>query len=271
MPIIYFSSSGNTKYICQVVSRGLNAADVQTELISLKKSEKFLNLLENTECFGIGAPIYGMNFTPNLIEWMQTIPKSNKRQKFFLIDTNAGLSGDAISRPKKILTDKGYSFIGGLEITVPTRDSVFWMSFYDQVTWKQDSLKRAYYFGEKIAHMLMTGTSGVLKEYKRMPFGNVLSKLFSYIERRFFSLATKLLAHNPYKCKKCGVCEKLCTVGAINVEAGIFFDPKKCILCFKCFRHCPEEALFIRILPNVKFFKGPFQIKGYIKADEINF
>ena len=271
LPIIYFSSSGNTKYICEIVARGLNSASMEAELIPLKKIGDYPNFMEESVGFGIGAPVYGGNFTPNIVEWMHQFPITNEKKYFFLIDTNAGLPCAALIKSKNILTKKGYTFIVGLEITAPTRDSVFWMDFFEHVSWPLNSLKRAFYFGKRIAQNLKTGTEDVVKEFRIMPLGNILSNLFPYIERRFYIFMTKIMAHNPTKCVKCGACESLCPAGAIDVQKNIYFDPEKCFFCFKCMRNCPKGALYLKIYPKAKFFKGPFQVKGYIKPDELRF
>ena len=45
IPIIYFSSSGNTKYICELVSQGLKSIGVDSELIEIEKIKKSLTSL----------------------------------------------------------------------------------------------------------------------------------------------------------------------------------------------------------------------------------
>ncbi|NVM29555.1 MAG: 4Fe-4S binding protein [Candidatus Helarchaeota archaeon] len=271
VPIIYFSSSGNTKYVCQVVAKGLNSMDLETELIPLRGIKKHPSRIKDAALFGIGAPIYGANFTPNMIQWMKQLPRVNDDKKFFLIDTCSGLSGVALLKARTILTQKGYKCVGGLELISPTRDSVFWTGFYDYISWNEDEIKRAYNFGRLVAKNYWAGKEKFIKSFRVMPFGRILTKLFTYVERPFFKLATKLMAIDHSKCKRCKLCESLCPMEAINVKQDIYFHPEKCMLCFKCMRNCPEGALYLKIYPKAKFFKGPFQIKGYIEPEKLNF
>ncbi|TFF85298.1 MAG: 4Fe-4S dicluster domain-containing protein [Promethearchaeota archaeon] len=275
IPIIYFSSSNNTKYICELVSKGLNSCGYESQIIPIQKIDEYPNIIQNSECFGIGSPIYAMNFTPNIREWMikivnKKIPDRSDK-KFFLIDTNAGLPGGAILRAKQILIKSGYNFIGGLEINVPTFDSVFWVDYFDRVSWNINKIKRAFYFGKQIALKLQDKIKDdIIKEYQIIPFGRIMSSILGYLETPLYKLITKFMVHNHIKCNKCGICESLCPTKAIDIDKDIFFDPEKCIFCFLCFRKCPKEANYLKIYPNAEFFKGPNQIKGYIDPKEIN-
>lgn len=50
---------------------------------------------------------------------------------------------------------------------------------------------------------------------------------------------------DPEKCKSCGLCQKVCPVGAINGEARDkrAIDQEKCIKCGTCLNSCPFKAI----------------------------
>jgi len=48
-----------------------------------------------------------------------------------------------------------------------------------------------------------------------------------------------------YRCKKCGICFKVCPVNAITWEKGkvAYIDKIKCVKCRECIVNCPFNAI----------------------------
>jgi ferredoxin/flavodoxin len=268
IPIIYFSSSGNTKYVAELIKNGLRFVGLESELITLNSLNKNKLQLEEFEVFGIGAPIYAMTFTLNILEWIKKLPTVNKKIRFFLFDTNAGLPGPSIKQVKKILEYKNYIFIGALEVIVPTRDSVFESKYFKYVKWSRKKIDRIFQFGIYLGKIIQA-ENGVLDWSNPTLFGSIIRAYFQKLEKCFYKYASKLINYNPNKCTECKVCEMVCPTQAILFKKKPVINHKKCILCFLCLRNCPENALYFKLLPKVKYFKGPKKIQGYIPPDEI--
>jgi ferredoxin/flavodoxin len=268
IPIVYFSSSGNTKYVARLINNGLKIMNLEPELIPFKALTRSDLNLEEIEVLGIGAPIYAMAFTLNMLDWIKKLPIVRKKVKFFLFDTNAGLPGPSIKQIKDILIRKNYEFIGALEIVVPTRDSVFESKYFKYVKWSRSKIDKIVQFGIKIGKIIKTG-SGILNWSNPTIFGSIIRAYFQKLEKPLYRYASNLIGYNPNKCTKCRVCEKGCPTKAISFNKKPVINPKKCIICFRCIRNCPENALYFKILPKVKYFKGPKTIKGYIRPDDI--
>lgn len=269
VPIIYFSASGNTKYIAQLIRNGLKYGKIDSELYPISTS-KIDNLdFEDTEVFGLGGPIYGMNFTPNIVEWIENIYFGRETKLFFLFDTSAGIPGPAIKNLRKKIEKKNSKFIGALEIISPTRDSVFDMGAFNKITYPRKNIDRAFQFGMRIAKIIKKG-DGILKwDLKPLPFSPLIAATFKLMERPFYKYASHLFTHNGEKCIECKLCEKLCPGKAIEYNKKPIIDRSKCFLCFSCTRNCPTKAFFIRLLPDAVYFKGPRTLKGYIHPDDV--
>ncbi|MFX0023095.1 MAG: EFR1 family ferrodoxin [Candidatus Hermodarchaeota archaeon] len=268
IPIVYFSSSGNTKYVAQLIKNGLKYVKFESELIPLKSLKVNKLNLKEIEVLGIGAPIYAMTFTLNMLEWIKKIPIAKKKVRFFLFDTNAGLPGSSIKQVRRILERKNYNFIGALEVIVPTRDSVFESKYFKYVKWSRKKIDKIFQFGVRLGKIIQTETD-ILDWSNPTLFGSIIRAYFQKLENIFYKYGSKLISYNPNKCKECKVCEMGCPTQALLFNKNPVINHKKCILCFRCVRNCPENALFFKILPKVKYFKGPKTIKGYIPPDEI--
>ena len=243
-------------------------AKLESELISFN-SLKNQNLnFEKIKVLGIGAPIYAMTFTLNMLEWIRNLPKVGNKVKFFLFDTNAGLPGPSIKQIKKILEQKNYEFIGALEVIVPTRDSVFELKLFKNVRWSRKKIDKIFQFGIRLGKVINT-KEDILDWSNPTFFGSIIRAYFKKLERLFYKYASRLIGYNQNICTDCKACEKGCPTNAILFNVKPVIDHKKCILCFRCLRNCPENALYFKLLPKVKYFMGPKTVKGYIPSDEI--
>jgi len=268
IPIIYFSSSNNTKYIAQLIASGLKFVNFEPKLIPFNKLKIHKLNFKEIEIFGVGAPIYSLNFTPNIIKWIETLPKTMKKTKFFLFDTYGGLPGAAIKNIKKILEKKNYKFIGALEIKVPTGISVFKTFLLKFRKWPRESIERSFQFGIKLGTIIKKD-KGNLDWSSPSPLSKITTAIFKIIEILFNKIVSSLIEFNSRKCNICKACEKLCPTNAISYQERPIINRKKCIACFRCLRNCPNNALFLKLIPKAKYFRGPKTVQGYISPQKI--
>ena len=100
-------------------------------------------------------------------------------------------------------------------------------------------------------HML-AGFGGAVKQLS-MGFGSKGGKMAMHL-----GVKPRIMG---FLCKKCGLCQKRCQVGAVSCENGKFrIDRKKCIGCGACFSICPRHAVSIFSLGGFwnALFKGKF-------------
>ena len=268
IPIIYFSSSGNTKYIANLIKNGLILANFEPVLMEYNSLKKKNLDFEEIEVIGIGAPIYAMAFTLNMLEWVRNLPRLRNKVKFFLFDTNAGLPGTSIKHVRKILEQKNFEFIGALEVVVPTRDSVFELKLLKRVKWRRKKIEKVFQFGVKLGNRINAG-KGILDWSTPTLFGTIIRAYFRILEKPFYKYTSKLIGYNHKECTKCKVCEENCPTEAIKYQNQPIIDREKCILCFRCLRNCSNNALYFKLLPKAKYFKGPKTINGYIHPNDL--
>ncbi|MGV9171177.1 MAG: EFR1 family ferrodoxin [Promethearchaeia archaeon] len=269
IPLIYFSSSGNTKYIAELIQVGFQLADLSPELIMLKDFNKSDDRIQTYKLFGIGGPIYAMSYPPNIMNWLYSLPVSSNNQKYFLFDTNAGLPGNAIQNAKNVLDAKDYQCIGLFEQISPTRDSVIESKYFKYVKWKKRNLISAVIFGYKLGNSLIHEKISLLDCSNNHIFGNELRVLFKPFEKFFYRIFPTLIGFDESQCKRCKLCETNCSREAINFDDRPIFTSSLCIGCFNCLRSCPTNALYFKFFPNARYFQGPQTVSGYIPPDQL--
>ncbi|HID47813.1 MAG TPA: DUF362 domain-containing protein [Methanothermococcus okinawensis] len=89
-----------------------------------------------------------------------------------------------------------------------------------------------------------------LMEVPRMNFRKpdtyyLTSILPPFIIRLISSIIIEKPRIDRVRCKRCGVCEKICPVGAISLE-NLEIDRKKCINCYCCHEMCRFNAIKLR-------------------------
>ncbi len=268
IPIIYFSASGNTKYIAKLIEMGLIFANLEPELIPINSLKKKKIDFEEIEVFGVGAPIYALAFAPNMLQWVKDLPKARKKLKFFLFDTNAGLPGAPIKQVRNFLEKKNYKFIGAIEIIAPTRDSVFESRAFKYVNWSRNKIEKVFQFGIKLGKIIKTG-EGQIDWSNPTLFSKLFRVIFQKIEKPFYKYFGRFFGFLPERCSNCRTCEKGCPTEAITFNNRPIFNYQKCMLCFRCARNCPTNAIYFKLFPNVRYFKGPKTIRGYIAPNQI--
>ena len=156
IPLVFFSASGNTEYICKIVNKGMKLQDIILKEIPVQTVKKDPLDFDKISVLGIATPIYEFNFSRVIRKWMKTIPVAESPKKVFFIDTSGGIPGDAIKMAEEIMKSKNYHSIGALEIAIPTGEPFFSNRWYP-VVWKETTLNRAYYFGLSIGRNILKG------------------------------------------------------------------------------------------------------------------
>lgn len=267
--LVYFSSSGNTKYIADLIQVGFKLANRESELIKLKDFNNSDKRLKHLDLFGIGGPIYAMSYPPNIMDWLHSLPMSKNKKKFFIFNTNAGLPGNAIQNAKEILEAKNYECIGMLEQVSPTRDSVIDSKYFKYVKWKKRDVLKSIVFGYKLAKSVKEKKKFFIDWSNDHIFGNIFRNFFGTFEKLFYRFFPKFIGFDTSKCRKCKLCEEKCPTKAIRFDDKPIISSYVCIACFNCMRVCPTNAISFKLFSNAEYFKGPHEVTGYIKPEKL--
>lgn len=77
----------------------------------------------------------------------------------------------------------------------------------------------------------------------KIPSSFIISRTRRLLRRLF---AEKPIVVDPKKCIKCGLCARHCPAKAIKLRPYPIVNKRKCIRCFCCIEICPEDALSVK-------------------------
>jgi ferredoxin len=271
IPVVYFSSSNNTAYVAQIIGKGIESRSVSAELVRVEDVGAGKYDLSKTSVLGVGAPIYG-GFAEPVMRWAKSFDFSGKM--VFLFSTANEFHFGSTAEMIDLIRGRGGTVIGALEMKFPgSVDGVFFSKrLAEKHPLKRSDLERAIRFGREVARIAQKGKGYADYVYPHrlgsqvMPLVRAIKKaIATIIKRGLFESSCSMCTGGS-----CGVCPEVCPVNAIKMK-GVCpeIDKDKCIACFRCFRECPTGTFSVRFAKDRKFYRGPWELKGYIEPDEL--
>ncbi len=271
VPIVYFSSSNNTRYVAEIVARGLEGPDLEPDLVRVEDVGEGRYALSGAGIVGVGAPIYG-GFAEPIMRWASGFDFSAK--KVFLFSTASKLHMGSTAQMIDVVRRRGGTVIGALEMKFPgTLEGIFYSpGEAARHPLQRADLERALRFGRDIAAIVKKGEGYADYTYRHrigatvMPAARAIKKVIAtFVKRALFESSCAGCTG-----KSCGACARVCPVDAIRLKEGCAeIDKDKCIACFRCFKECPSGTFSVRFAKDKEYYRGPWQLKGYVEPDEL--
>lgn len=233
----YFSGTGNTFLVVKKMMETFQDKDITVNLHRIEESNP-ANINTN-HTVGLGFPIAELSTYNFVWKFIKSLPESTSATDIFMVDTLAGFSGGIVGPVHEIVKKKGYNPVGAQEIIMPP--NIFFIQ--DEKECKE-KVQKGLITAEQYALDILAGKS----KWGRVP---VLSDAVYYTSLTGLKITEshlnqKLLRLKTMdeKCRKCGICVKLCPVNNINMDEGSYPEHGlKCEYCLRCTSFCPRGAI----------------------------
>lgn len=236
--IYYFSGTGNSYAAAKYLAEGLG--EDLMDIAAAVKNNQYEYTLKPDEKLGFVFPVYAWappkivtDFAKNLELYYSGDPY------IFAVCTCGASAGKTMDTFENALEENGLVLDSGFSLVMPDNCiTLFEVDSDEEVTEKFENAEKTL---ENILRAVKLGWSDFFR-VKRGKFSGILSGVVSPV----FSMGA--LKTKPFyvtkDCISCGLCEKICTSGCIELIAGRpIWTEDKCNMCLACINRCPAKAI----------------------------
>ena len=254
MLMLYFSGTGNSKYVAELFAGNMGAV-----CHSIEEDVDFAALMKKSDIIAFCYPVY-MSRVPRIMrEFASGHMDELKGKKVIVFCTQLLLSGDGARAFAALLPKNHGKVIYAEHFFMP--NNVNNMAILPMP--RDKTIKKCM---EKTAQKMQI-VCGHIKQgkVKRRGF-NPISRGLGLLQGVFLS-STERLANKTVRidkdCTRCGVCVKICPMENLALDDGEITHHHNCTMCYRCINKCPEKAINVVFRGKVKKqYKGPIILKG---------
>ena len=254
---LYFSGTGNTKYIAELFSKKMNA-----ECFSIENEIDFSDKIAKHDIIAICYPIYGSRVPLIMREFVAK--HSFKGKKLIILVTQLIFSGDGARVLCDLFPKNHVDVIYAEHFLMPNNVCNFALLRQTSDKKIQKQIKRA---GKKLDRLCenikrgkvvlrgFSGPSRILGKVQGVPWQG--DSRNSSVSEGTMEYRAKHGARISQDCNSCNICVECCPMKNFENNRGVITPKDNCTLCYRCINLCPQKAV------TVFFHKKPkWQYKG---------
>lgn len=238
--IIYFSGTGNSRWIARSCQKELTKQRVEVVCISVEEGEdRVRKAFEDSDKLIVVYPVYGSDM-PKILKRSLLKLNSDRMKETMLLCTQLSFSGDANVYLAKLLKKNGIDVV--IDGEFPMANNLCTPIFIKKPMSGEELVENLRESRGKVDRLIKEFLHGE-RDIRRLTLGD---RLGGTSQRVFFNSGypfyRRLFTTNE-RCTKCGYCEKICPSRGVSVDhRGVKWN-KKCIFCARCYNYCPVDGI----------------------------
>lgn len=235
--IIYFSGTGNTKFVACNMKKKLEEKNIYTDLINIEKDTV---LPCNYKYIIIGGPIYVDLYPDILVNYIRKNLYGYKGRCMLFSTQSSNVPSSAF---QDVLDRASFLNIKYCQyIQMPNN----FYNFMFKKTPKEEEVIRIKEATNLSSQALDEFLSGKEKIYHTNFFKvNFVRAVYKIFYPHMAKMLTKNIEIDLNKCIHCRICEIKCPRKSINLSNKVSFNDK-CLLCQRCMNSCPRNAFLYK-------------------------
>ena len=231
--IVYFSGTGNSRYVAQLLAKELND-ELLDAVKHIKAGER--GALHSEKPWIFVGPVYGWQLPRVFADYIRTAELSGCLDAYFVMTCGSDI-GNASEYASALCKAKGLAYKGMLEVVMPEN--------YIAMFPVPDAVQSARIIDQS-KPTILKGASLIRQgqpfpEKKPSVLDRLKSGTVNNLFYRFFVKADSFYAKDT--CIGCGKCELHCMLNNIHLSDGKPVWGNACTHCMACICGCPVEAI----------------------------
>jgi ferredoxin len=246
--MLYFSGTGNSKYIAELFCRNMNTQTSFTECRSIEEKIDFGQLILSHEIIGFCYPIYGSRVPRIMREFIQKYIESLKNKKIIIFCTQLIFSGDGVRVFTDMFPRNFLQVIYAEHFLMPNNVcNLFILPLSSGKKIKNYIFKAE----QKMQLVCYNIKNGIIKKRGFNIFSRILGLPQGLLMPKFEKNALNSVSIID-GCTQCGLCVSICPMSNLETLDGKIVTKQNCTICYRCINKCPEKAIAVFLKSKVK-------------------
>jgi ferredoxin len=259
MLMLYFSGTGNSRYIAELFCRHMNA-----ECCSIEENADFEKLIKANEIIGFCYPVYGSRVPLIMREFISNYMAPLKNKKLIIFVTQLTFSGDGARVLCDLFPENHIDVIYAEHFFMPNNVCNFALL---RKTSDRNIQKRLKMAEAKMSRVCINIKNGVVRKRGFSAISRMLGKIQgkpwqgdgknAFAAENTMEYKAKHGVRIDAGCIVCNACIESCPMQNLENRQGRILHKNNCTICYRCVNLCPQRAI------TVFFHKKPlWQYKG---------